>query len=64
MFEPAMAEAGGMASTVFGSGSGRGIGVMFVLAGILVLLTVFVSWKTRRIRDIEAEVPDLDPVGV
>ena len=64
VFEPAMAEAGGMASTIFGSGPGRGIGVLFVLAGILVLLTVFVSWKNRRIRDIEAEVPDLDLVGV
>ncbi len=64
VFEPAMAEAGGMASTIFGSGPGRGIGVMFVLAGILVLLTVSVSWKNRRIRDIEAEVPDLDLIGV
>ncbi|MEE8498423.1 MAG: hypothetical protein V3S62_07805 [Acidimicrobiia bacterium] len=42
VFEPAMAEVG----------------------GILVLFTVFVSWNDRRIRDVEIEVPDLEPVRV
>ncbi len=64
VFEPAMAEAGGAIGTVFGSGPGRGIGVMFFLAGAFVVLTVVVAWKNRRIRAIETEVPDLEPTKV
>ena len=64
VFEPAMAEAGGVVGTVFGSGPGRGIGVMFVLAGVFVLLTVLVAWNHSRIRNLEMEVPDLEPVAI
>ena len=60
VFEPAMAEAGGVVGTLFGSGPGRGIGVMFVLAGLLVVLTVFVARNHPRIRNLETEVPDLE----
>lgn len=42
VFEPAMAEVG----------------------GILVLFAVFVSGNIRRIRDVEIEVSDLEPVRV
>lgn len=64
VFEPAMAEVGGVVGAVFGSGPGRGIGVMFILAGMLVMLTVLVAWNNTRIRNIETEVPDLEPTGV
>ncbi len=64
VFEPAMANASGVVGTVFGSGPGRGIGVMFFLAGVLVVFTVFIAWNNRRIRAIETEVPDLQQTRV
>ncbi len=62
VFEPGMLEAGGLLAMVFGSGPGRGIGVMFVLAGVLVTFTVLIAWNHPRIRNLETEVPDLEPV--
>lgn len=61
LFEPYMAEAGGALGTLLGSGPGRGIGLMFVLLGVFVVGIVAVAWNLPRIRNLETEVPDLEP---
>ena len=68
-FEPLMREGGGLAEsvgTIIGVGAGRGVGLMFILIGVLVGLTVAVAWRHPRIRNLEQEVPDLgaEPVLV
>jgi MFS family permease len=60
IFEPLMATAGGPLAVVFGSGPGRGIGLMHVIAGLFVVLVSFLAWNHPRIRNLEAEIPDLD----
>ncbi|HEX8246227.1 MAG TPA: hypothetical protein VF541_22135, partial [Longimicrobium sp.] len=41
-----------------GVGKGRGIGLMFVLLGVLVLLTAAAAWLSPAIRNVERDVPD------
>jgi MFS transporter, DHA3 family, macrolide efflux protein len=43
---------------VVGMGHGRGIGLMFVVSGILVILTQFGGYFYPRIRYVEDELPD------
>jgi DHA3 family macrolide efflux protein-like MFS transporter len=67
VFEPSMAEGGALASLfgpVIGVGQGRGIGLMFVIAGALYLLTVLVILIHPRIRRVEDEIPDAIPDSV
>ena len=59
VFEPMMESASGTAADILGSGPGRGIGLMFVLAGLVVIGIVAVAWNLPRIRRLEVEVPDL-----
>ena len=59
-FEPMMADGGGVLGTMFGSGPGRGIGLMFVLSGVMVIVTALVAWTSPRIRNLETEIPDLE----
>jgi MFS family permease len=61
VFEPLMAEKGLLANSlgqVMGVGQGRGIGLFFVLIGILNIVVTFISCKSPRIRRIEKELPD------
>lgn len=58
-FEPLLAEPGGILADVFGSGPGRGTGMMFVLAGIAAILVVAGALRHPRIRNLETEVPDV-----
>ncbi len=60
-FEPLMADAGGLLGGLFGSGTGRGIGFMFVLAGLFTIATVVGALRHPRISNLETEVPDLEP---
>lgn len=60
-FEPLMADASGPLATLVGSGAGRGIGLMFVLLGLFVMGVVAVARSHPRIRNLETEVPDLEP---
>jgi hypothetical protein len=48
-------------SGILGSGAGRGIGLMFVLAGALLVLVTGVALRDPRIRRIEEELPDVLP---
>ncbi len=59
VFEPLMADASGALGTIIGSGPGRGIGLMFVLAGLFTIVTMGAAWTLPRIRNLEDEVPDL-----
>lgn len=61
VFEPLMAPGGALAGTVgrvLGVGAGRGVGLMIMLMGLLILATVVVAWRNRRLRDLETEIPD------
>ncbi|MDH5372608.1 MAG: MFS transporter [Acidimicrobiia bacterium] len=63
VFEPLMLDATGALGTLLGSGPGRGIGLMFVLAGIFAIATVVVALNHPRIKNLETEIPDLEPVA-
>jgi MFS family permease len=65
VFEPLMQEGGALASTVagtlLGTGPGRGIGLIYVLSGVLVILISAVAYLNPRVRRLEDEVPDAVP---
>jgi DHA3 family macrolide efflux protein-like MFS transporter len=62
IFEPLMRVEGGLADTfagsLLGTGPGRGIGLMFVLAGLAGMLVSGVAYLNRHIREVETELPD------
>jgi DHA3 family macrolide efflux protein-like MFS transporter len=61
VFEPLLAADGPLATSVgrvIGTGQGRGIGLLFILTGILTMLTAFGGYTYPRIRRIEGELPD------
>jgi DHA3 family macrolide efflux protein-like MFS transporter len=65
VFEPLMLEGGALASTalgtLLGTGPGRGIGLIYVLSGVLVILISAIAYLTPRISWLEEEVPDAVP---
>jgi uncharacterized protein involved in response to NO len=65
VFEPLMREDGALANTVLGilldTGPGRGIGLIYGLSGVLVILISVVAYLNPRIRRLEEEVPDAVP---
>jgi hypothetical protein len=61
VFEPLLAEGGALASSVgaiIGTGPGRGVAFMFILAGLLVTAMSVIGYAEPRIRNIETELPD------
>jgi DHA3 family macrolide efflux protein-like MFS transporter len=64
VFEP-MLRAGGALSTSAGNwvgvGPGRGIGLMFVIAGVLVIFVTLIGYLNPRLRRVEEELPDTVP---
>lgn len=61
VFEPLLARGGRLASTVgsvIGTGPGRGIGFMYVVAGILMAAVGIVGYAVGPIRNLEADLPD------
>ncbi len=61
VFEPLLAPGGALAGTVgrvIGVGPGRGIGLLFVVLGALVLTTLATAWRNPRLRRVETELPD------
>jgi len=62
VFEPLMRAGGALAGSpiaaLIGSGTGRGMGLMFVVSGLVLLAATVAAWGNPRIRNIEAELPD------
>lgn len=61
VFEPAMMEGGSLAGTfgwLVGTGPGAGMGLMFVIAGLLVTLVAVVGYLTPAVRNVETIIPD------
>jgi hypothetical protein len=62
IFKPAMAPGGplsGLLGSLIGTGEGRGLGLMFILLGIFAMITAAVAWTFPRLRNLEAEIPDV-----
>jgi DHA3 family macrolide efflux protein-like MFS transporter len=61
VFEPLLATTGPLATSVgkiIGVGQGRGIGLMFIFAGMLTTLAAVGAYTHPRIRRVEDELPD------
>ncbi|MBE0669433.1 MAG: MFS transporter [Anaerolineales bacterium] len=62
VFEPLMKDGGALADTfvggLLGTGPGRGIGLMFVVAGAVALIVSAFVYANPRIRNVEDEIPD------
>ncbi len=64
VFEPLLAARGALAGSVgrlIGTGPGRGIAFMFILAGVGMILLATAGWLHPRVRRIEEEIPDQIP---
>ena len=64
VFGPLMSEGGALADTVggvIGVGQARGIGVIFILCGFLMLLVTAAAYAYPRLRLVEDELPDVVP---
>jgi hypothetical protein len=65
VFEPLMADNGALAGTfvgsILGTGPGRGIGLMFILSGLLLIVASIFAYLNPRVRNIETEIPDAIP---
>lgn len=65
VFEPWFAaERESLLTNFIGAGPGRGIGAMYVLMGVLVLIVAITAWRHPRIRNLDTEIPDVqaDPL--
>jgi MFS family permease len=61
VFEPALRTHGAWAHSIglwFGVGPGRGTGLLFCVIGLLVCLLSLAAMSSRRLRQLEADVPD------
>ena len=45
--------------TLMGTGPGRGIGLMFVISGLLAVIVSGLTYLNPRIRNVEQELPDV-----
>lgn len=64
VFEPLMQPGGGLAPALgplLGLGPGRGIGLIFILTGGLMLLAAAIGYGSPRVRNVERELPDQLP---
>jgi hypothetical protein len=62
VFEPALAPGGSLANSVgavIGTGPGRGIGTLYIVAGLLIAVLAVIGWLLPHVRNIETELPDL-----
>ena len=61
IFEPLMASNSPLAKSIglfIGVGPGRGIGLLFIILGVLTMLTTVVAYQYPRLRRVENELPD------
>lgn len=65
VFEPLMRPGGSLAERLpgmlLGVGPGRGIGLMFVISGLLLMVATTFAFLNPRIRNLESELPDALP---
>ena len=65
VFSPLLVEGGALADTfvgeIIGVGPGRGIGLMLICGGLLMLFISGLAYANPRIRRIEADIPDAVP---
>lgn len=62
IFEPLMAANGLLAGSIgqiIGVGTGRGIGLLFAIAGVMVMLTTVAGYQYPRLRLLEDDLPDV-----
>lgn len=63
VFEPLLAAEGSLAGsvgTIIGKGPGRGIGLMFILMGLLTILTAVGGLLAPRLRRVDVNLPDFE----
>jgi MFS family permease len=58
--QPGAPWADGWIGRLMGVGAGRGIGFMFVIAGVFLMTASLLAWTHPRIRHLEAELPDVE----
>jgi MFS family permease len=62
VFQPLLSPGGALATTfigrLIGVGPGRGAGLLFVVLGVVVVLTVSLAFLNPRLRRVETELPD------
>jgi MFS transporter, DHA3 family, macrolide efflux protein len=66
IFEPAMQPDGAWAGTfgwLVGVGPGAGIGLLFIICGVLVSLVALAGYLTPAVRNVEDIIPDLGPAA-
>jgi len=65
VFEPLMAVDGVLGSSLLGdwigSGDGRGVGLIFIMSAIFLLVLSLMAFLNPRIRNLESEIPDAVP---
>ncbi|HSM24870.1 MAG TPA: MFS transporter [Anaerolineaceae bacterium] len=65
VFEPMMREGGALANTflaqVVGVGPGRGIGLIFIIAGLGTIIISWIAYSNPNLRNIETRIPDVIP---
>jgi len=60
VFNPLLVEGGALASTigrVIGTGQGRGIGLLFIISGMMVVLLAVITYKNKSIKLYENPIP-------
>lgn len=65
VFEPMLSQGGSLADSVgqiIGTGQGRGIGLLYIILGIITLIATTAGFLYPRVRKVEAELPDIVPV--
>lgn len=61
VFKPLLVEGGpltGSLGQILGVGPGRGVGLMFVVIGLLSILVTFLAYMNPHLRNVEDELPD------
>lgn len=64
VFNPLLVEGGKLAGSlgrIIGVGTGRGIGLMYILLGALLLVATAFAYSYARLRNVEQELPDMSP---